>query len=39
MGTQLKNYKEKKNSYENLSLSFDVLQYELYTHSRTHTQI
>lgn len=31
MGTQLKNYKE-KNSYENLPLSFDVLQSEVYTH-------
>lgn len=39
MGTQLKNYKE-KNSYENLPLSFDVLQS---THmagalTQTHTQ-
>lgn len=35
MGTQLKNYKE-KNSYENLPLSFDVLQSELYTHTHAH---
>lgn len=36
MGMQLKNYKE-RNSYENLPLSFDVLQSELYTHMYTQT--
>lgn len=37
MGTQLKNYKE-KNSYENLPLSFDVLQSTHMAGAPTQTQ-
>lgn len=36
-GDAIKELQRKKNSYENLPLSFDVLQSELYTHREADT--